>query len=82
MRHLILIIRRYTSLTLFMSWLIVGVTGFLLLISPLLTRLGYYIPSIITDLHTYAGFTSLGISVIHISLNWNALKSYLTFRRK
>ncbi len=75
-------IRKFTSLTLLIAWLVTAVTGTLLLISSLLARLGYYLPPALPDLHTYAGFVALGISVIHITLNWNALKTYVVPRKK
>ncbi len=75
-------IRKYTSLTLLISWLVAAVTGSLLLISPLLARIGYYLPPAIPDLHTYVGFVALGISVIHIALNWNVLKAYVVPKKK
>ena len=70
-------LRRFVSLTLLIAWVVTGVTGTLLLISGLVARLGHRVPPIVPDIHTYAGFVALGISVIHLALNWNALKSYV-----
>jgi len=78
----IIILRKAVSLLLFILWIVTGVTGILLLIGTLLARIGIYLPTAIPNLHTYIGFGAFGISVIHIALNWDALKSYMGIKPK
>jgi len=75
-------LRKIVSLLLFVLWIVTGITGTLLLVGSLLTRIGIYVPTAIPDIHTYIGFGAFGISVIHIALNWDALKSYVGIRPK
>ncbi len=65
----IIVLRKIVSLSLFVLWVITGITGILLLIGPLLAKVGTYVPTIIPGIHTYVGFGVLGISVIRIALN-------------
>jgi len=78
----IVVLRKVVSLTLFILWLITGFTGVLLLIGSLLARIGIYVPTAIPDIHTYVGFGAFGISVVHIALNWDALKSYVRIKSR
>ncbi len=78
----VIILRRIVSLLLFTLWVITGITGILLLMGPLLAKVGIYVPTIIPDIHTYIGFGAFGVSVIHVALNWDALKSYVRMRSK
>ncbi len=76
-------LRRGISVVMFFLWLITGITGFLLLIGPLLAFHGIYVPGILsTTLHTYISFAFFGISVVHLALNWNAFKSYFKLERR
>ncbi len=77
MRNYIYLIRRVTSLALLITWLVTGATGFLMLVA----ELGIRVPPIAIDLHTYLGFTALGISVIHGYLNSAAIKNYLGLKK-
>jgi cytochrome b subunit of formate dehydrogenase len=77
----IIVLRRIVSLSLFVLWVITGITGILLLIGPLLAKIGIYVLTVIPDIHTYVGFGAFGISVIHIALNWDALRSYMRIIR-
>ncbi len=72
------LIRKATSLTLLTTWLVTGATGFLLL----MTSLGIRVPTVTTDIHTYMGFTALGVSVIHAYMNSAALRNYLGIKRR
>lgn len=78
----IIVLRRIVSLLLFVLWVITGITGILLLIGSLLAKVGIYVPTIIPDIHTYVGFGAFGISVVHLALNWDALKSYVGAKPK
>ncbi len=78
----IIVLRRIVSLLLFVLWVITGITGILLLVGPLLAKVGIYVPTVIPGVHTYVGFGAFGISVIHIALNWDALKSYVGAKPK
>ncbi len=70
-------LRKAVSILMFFLWVITGITGFLLLIGPILAFHGIYVPGILsTTLHTYISFAFFGLSVIHLALNWNAFKSY------
>ena len=77
----ILSIRRAVSLLLLVTWILTGITGTLMLFSRVLAYLGYYLPTPVVALHVYAGFVALGVSALHIALNWNALVSYVKPRR-
>ncbi|WP_297090265.1 DUF4405 domain-containing protein [Thermococcus sp.] len=73
-------LRMWVSLILFVLWLITGISGVFLLIGPLAARLGVSLPvSLMDTVHTYVGFAFFGLSVVHLALNWPAMKSY--FRR-
>ncbi len=73
-------LRMWVSLILFVLWLITGISGVFLLIGPLAARLGASLPVALMDtIHTYVGFAFFGLSVVHLALNWPAMKSY--FRR-
>jgi len=79
----VLSIRRAVTLSFLVAWILVGISGYILLSSPLLAKAGLRLPmNIVIDIHVYSGFTALGISALHIALNYDALKSYLgsTFR--
>ena len=71
-------IRRISSILLFVSAIVVFVTGLLLLLQTT-TVLYKYVPSNanIRMLHTYSSFIASGISIVHVYLNWNTLKRYL-----
>ncbi|NJE84880.1 DUF4405 domain-containing protein [Thermococcus sp. CX2] len=70
-------LRMWVSLTLFVLWLITGITGIILLIGPLAAQLGFNLPVDLADtLHTYLGFAFFGLSFVHIALNWSAMKAY------
>ncbi|WP_297536641.1 DUF4405 domain-containing protein [Thermococcus sp.] len=70
-------LRMCVSLVLFALWLITGITGTILLLGPLTAKLGHPLPVSTADtLHEYFGFAFFGLSVVHVTLNWNALKSY------
>ncbi len=81
-RMRIIVLRRIVSLLLFALWVVTGITGTLLLMGSLLAKVGIYVPTVIPDVHTYIGFGAFGISVIHIALNWDALKSYIGIKPK
>jgi len=73
-------LRMCVSLLLFALWLITGITGTVLLIGPLAAKLGHPLPVSTADtLHIYFGFAFFGLSIVHVALNWGALKGY--FRR-
>jgi len=78
----IVTLRKIVSIILLILWLITGITGTMLLVGSLLARVGIYVPTVIPDIHTYIGFGAFGVSVIHIALNWDALKSYVGIRPK
>ncbi|ASJ17013.1 hypothetical protein A3L04_07985 [Thermococcus chitonophagus] len=66
-------LRMFVSIVLFFLWLITGITGTILLLGRLFPSL----PVEVSDtLHIYLGFAFFGLSVVHIYLNWAALKSY------
>ncbi len=70
-------LRMWVSLILFVLWLITGISGVFLLIGPLAARLGASLPvSLMDTIHTYVGFAFFGLSVVHLALNWPAMKSY------
>ncbi len=73
-------LRMWVSIVLFVLWLITGISGVFLLIGPLAAKLGIPLPvSLMDTLHIYLGFAFFGLSVVHLALNWPAMKSY--FRR-
>ncbi len=75
--------RMTVSLSLLALWIATGATGVLLLVAPLLYRLGLNVPmSWITNVHTYAGFVFFGLSFVHIALNWPAMRGYLKRLRR
>ncbi len=78
----IIVLRKIVSLSLFVLWVVTGITGILLLIGPLLAKIEVYVPTVIPGIHTYVGFGALGISMIHIALNWDVLKSYMGIKPK
>ncbi len=70
-------LRMCVSLVLFILWLITGITGTILLVGPLTAKLGHPLPVSTADtLHTYFGFAFFGLSIVHVALNWSALKTY------
>jgi len=76
-------LRKGVSIIMFFLWLITGITGFLLLIGPVLAFHGIYLPGVLSaTLHTYISFAFFGISVVHLALNWNAFKSYFKVNKK
>ncbi len=76
-----LTVRKAVTLSFLISWIIVGISGYLLLTSTLLINIGITLPmNVITDIHIYSGFTALGISALHIALNYDALRNYLRKR--
>ncbi|AEH24871.1 DUF4405 domain-containing protein [Pyrococcus yayanosii] len=66
-------LRMWVSIVLFFLWLITGISGTVLLLGPLFPSLPV---SLMDTIHMYAGFAFFGLSVVHIALNWGALKSY------
>ena len=76
----IMTLRKIVSLTLFISALIVFVTGVIMYLESTKTlyRIVEFVPADkICMLHTYSGFIASGLGIIHIYLNWAALRSYL-----
>ncbi len=77
-------LRRITSLTLLVTWIITLVTGTSLLLSG--TKTLYWLapidPSTAAMLHTYVSYIMSGAIVVHLYLNWSALKSYIKPRRR
>lgn len=70
-------LRMMVSLVLFVLWLITGITGIILLIAPLTVHFGINLPvSLAGTLHTYLGFAFFGLSFVHLTLNWHAMKVY------
>ncbi|WP_461865450.1 DUF4405 domain-containing protein [Thermococcus sp.] len=70
-------LRMWVSLILFFLWLVTGISGVFLLIAPLLAYFKISVPmSLIDTLHIYLGFAFFGLSVVHIALNWPAMKGY------
>ncbi len=70
-------LRMWVSLILFFLWLITGISGVFLLMAPILVYFKVSLPmSLIDALHVYLGFAFFGLSVVHIALNWPAMKSY------
>ncbi|AHF79485.1 DUF4405 domain-containing protein [Thermococcus paralvinellae] len=70
-------LRMWVSLTLFVLWLITGITGIFLLIGPLFAKWGISLPiSLMDTIHIYVGFAFFGLSVVHVALNWSAMKNY------
>ncbi len=76
-------LRRIVSICLLISAILVFVSGIVLYLrtTHVLYRAVIWIPAwIIDDIHVYAGFVVSGLAIIHVYLNWNALKNY--FRRR
>ncbi len=71
-------VRKIVSLSLLVSWIVTGVTGYMLS----LAKLGIALNPLVPRIHEYAGFVALGLSIIHIYLNMGALKSYLRPRKR
>lgn len=72
--------RMWVSLALFVTWLITGITGVILLVAPLAVQYGINLPVDTADtIHSYVGFMFFGLSFVHLALNWGAMKTY--FRR-
>ena len=72
-------LRKIVSITLFISALIVFITGIILYLqsTKALYRLVEFIPADkICILHEYSGFVASGLGIIHIYLNWAAIKNY------
>ena len=71
-------LRMTVSLVLFVTWLATGITGVLLLVAPLVYRMGASLPmSWVTNVHIYVGFVFFGLSFLHLALNWPAMKGYI-----
>jgi len=76
-------LRRIVSICLLISALLVFVSGIILYLrtTNVLYRAVVWMPGwIVDDIHIYAGFVVSGLAIMHVYLNWNALKSY--FKRK
>lgn len=77
-------VRKVTSLTLLVSWVLSFVSGFILFIKSTAT-LYWLVPvdaAIISTLHTYSSFVMAGASIMHIYLNKNAIMQYLRSLKK
>jgi hypothetical protein len=70
-------LRMCVSLLLVVLWLITGVTGVMLFLAPSAGSGRAVHASRAAMLHTYFGLASLALSMVHIALNWRALKAYL-----
>ncbi|NPA98851.1 MAG: DUF4405 domain-containing protein [Crenarchaeota archaeon] len=76
-------VRRIVSICLLISAILVFISGIILYLrtTHVLYRAVVWIPGwAIDNIHVYAGFVVSGLAIIHVYLNWNALKSY--FKRK
>ncbi len=75
----IMTLRKIVSITLFISSLIVFVTGVILYFESTraLYRIVEFIPADkIRVLHVYSGFVASGLGIIHVYFNWTAIKNY------
>lgn len=78
-------LRRIVSILLFIALIIVSFTGIILYLKTtnvLYTLVEWAPTKSIDTLHTYSGFAMAGLALIHVYLNWTALKSYFKPRRK
>lgn len=78
-------LRRIVSILLFIVSIIVFVTGVILYLKTtnvLYTLVEWASTKSVVTLHTYSGFAMVGLALIHIYLNWPALKSYFKPRKK
>ncbi len=76
-------IRRIVSICLLISAILVFISGIVLYLrtTNVLYHAVIWIPAWIIDyIHVYAGFVASGLAIIHVYLNWNALKNY--FKRR
>lgn len=77
-------IRRIVSICLLISAILVFISGVVLYLrtTNVLYRAVIWIPAWIIDyIHVYAGFVASGLAIIHVYLNWNALKNYFKHRK-
>ncbi len=73
------LIREYTSIVLFISWILMVFSGTVLLLKGLIV-LYQYVPlptNIVVDVHICAGFVMFGSSVMHAYLNRMVIAMYL-----
>ncbi len=77
-------VRKATSITLLVSWILSFVSGFILFIKST-SSLYWLVPvnaAKVSMLHTYSSFVMAGASILHIYLNKNAIVQYLKSLKK
>ena len=78
-------VRKIVSIVLLIAWIITCFTGLVLYLyttKVLYKHVLFLSSNNIRMLHTYVSFIAFGTSILHIYLNWNAIKVYLGFVRR